>query len=380
MEINMDKKVTKKLRRKKKEKNMNINEETPAIEEKKQTKKEIAKVTKNAEIKPGIGLDIGTMNLLSARAKDDEISFKRQRDAFFGIDNGKMERAMLDKLDASYIVSPDEKNLFIIGDKALEIANFFKKDIKRPLERGVISTTEKEALLMIKEILHGVLGDPIEENEVCHFSVPAKPIDENNYNTVYHENLLKSFVSSFGYNAIPLNEALAIIWAEMSDDEYTGLALSFGAGMVNCALGFMGISKEEHQFSVARSGDWIDMGAAAATGTTAANIIAIKENGVDLLAPKTREEQAIAIYYENLIKYVCNGLEKKLNNNEETLSFPQPINVVVSGGTSKAINFEKVFEKELKTKTFPFQINSVRKAKQPLQAVAKGCLMNSLNS
>ena len=46
-------------------------------------------------------------------------------------------------------------------------------------------------------------------------------------------------------------------------------------------------------FSVARGGDWIDSGAARAVGGTSARMCSIKESGLDLQNPKTREEEAI---------------------------------------------------------------------------------------
>jgi len=150
--------------------------------------------------------------------------------------------------------------------------------------------------------------------------------------------------------------------------------------MVNLALSFLGVSDKKQQFSIARSGDWIDANAAQAVGAKTSKITMVKEAGVDLLNPRNREETAIKIYYENLISYVCNAIEKKFNTMEEMPNFPEAISVVVSGGTSKAINFDKLFEEELSKKKLPFLIKQVKKASDPLNAVAKGCLLNALQS
>lgn len=325
---------------------------------------------------PGIGIDVGTGNLVVAESLNQEASFKLQRDAFLDIEDNKMSRNMLDKLKANYIQSDNE--LFIIGEEALQVANFFNKDARRPLSHGCISTREKNALSMIKVILKNLLGDPVKENETCYFSVPAAPIDQENFNVVYHENILKTFISSFGFSAQAINEAFAIIWSELEDENYTGMAISFGAGMTNVCLSFMGTSEKEHQFSFARGGDFIDSSSAEAVGLKASRITVIKEAGVDLLNPKTREETAIKIYYDNLIKYVCDGMETKFNNSSTIPNFPEPIVVILSGGTAKAINFEKVFETEIKKKNLPFKIKSVQKAKDQLNSVAQGCLLNAL--
>jgi len=372
---NQEKPVEEKVEENKVEEKVEEKVEVPEEKPKKRRKKKVEKVKKDL----GIGLDVGTMFCISARSSDDEASFKVQRDAFFDIENNKMSKGMLDKLGANYIESENKKSLYVLGDEALQMGNFFNKEIRRPLSGGVISTREEEALVMIKVILKNLVGEPLEKDEVCHFSIPASSLDEDNFNVVYHENMLKSFLTSFGYNAIPLNEAVAVGWSELDDENFTGLALSFGAGMVNAALLFLGVSDTKHQFSVSRSGDWIDEGASKAIGVKASKITAIKESGIDLLNPKTREEQSIKIYYENLISYVCNALEKKMRNSEDVPNFPEPITVVVSGGTSKIGNFEKVFEEELKKKDFPFQIKKVKKAEDQLNAVSKGCLLNSLN-
>jgi hypothetical protein len=328
--------------------------------------------------KSGIGCDIGTMTVVSARQGQEGIQYKVERDAFFGVENNMMSRAMLNKLNANFVESEDKRKLYIVGEESLEMANFFNQEIQRPLCQGVISTREKEALAIIKIILKSIVGDPQEENEICHFSVPASPIDAD-YNIIYHQNILKSFLTSFGFKAIPFNEAAAVGFSELEDDDFSGLALSFGAGMVNVAFLMLGVAQDDQQFSISRSGDWIDTNASMACGIKASRITSIKEAGVDILNPKNREETAIKIYYENLIEYTCNAIEKKVNSSS-TLNFKKPIPVIISGGTSKIINFEKVFEKELRSKILPFEISEVRKAKDQLKAVARGCLLASINA
>jgi actin-like ATPase involved in cell morphogenesis len=327
---------------------------------------------------PGVGLDCGTMFAVAATYTNKETSFKTQRNAFFNIENNSFSKNMLSKLNASYVENIDKQNLYIIGDEALQVATFFNKECRRPFSKGVISTRETEALNIIKIILHNLVKDPIQENEKLFFSVPADPIDVE-FNNIYHENVLKSFLKSFGYDAEPMNEAFAIVWAELEDEKYSGMALSFGAGSVNVALSLYGISEKQQQFCIARSGDYIDFNAATAIGEKTSKITMIKESGIDLLNPKGREENAIKIYYENLIKYTCDTIEKRFKTMEDVPNFGEPISIIISGGTSKAGNFDKLFDQEIHTKNLPFKIKAIRKAKDPLNAVAKGCLLNALN-
>ena len=376
MDINLNKESSKNLEKEEIEKKKEEKVENVQKEQKIEKVKKVKKKKEKAKRLPGLGLDCGTMFVVRATFDENKkISYKTERDSFIDIENNVMSKNMLDKLNATYIESNDKKKLYVVGEESLSLAGFFNRECRRPFASGVISTREKEALNIIKAIMYSLVGDPIIENEKLYFSSPANPIDSD-FNNIYHENVLKSFLKSFGYNVEPIGEAYAITWAELEDKSYTGITLSFGAGQVNCALSKLGISEQNHQFSIAKSGDWIDQNSATALGVKSSKITAIKEGGVDLLNPKNREETAIKIYYENLITYVCNALEKKFNQND--INIDQPVTVIVSGGTSQAINFEKVFEEELKTKTFPFEIETVRKASNPLNSVAKGCLLMAL--
>jgi actin-like ATPase involved in cell morphogenesis len=334
---------------------------------------------KKSEIKrqPGVGLDCGTMFTVSASYYNGNTSFASERNAFFDIENSSISKSMLSKLKANFVESSDKKSLYVIGNEALFIADFFNKDCRRPFSKGVLSTRETEAIFIIKMILKNLVREPVVENEKLFFSVPADPIDAD-FNNIYHQNIIKSFLMSFGYNPQPMNEAFAIIWSELEDEKYSGMALSFGAGSVNIALSLYGISNSNQQFCLARSGDYIDSNAAQALGVKTSRITTIKEAGLDLLNPKNREETAIKIYYENLISYTCNAIEKKFNNTQDVPNFKEPISIVISGGTSKANNFDKLFEQEIKSKSLPFSIKQVKKASDPLNVVAKGCLLNAL--
>ena len=343
----------------------------------KKTEDKVSKETKEVSRKNGIGLDIGTSFINCAFMDDDEeIQIRTQRDAFFDIENDKFARNMLKANKANYIESDDSKSLYVIGQEAINFANVFKREVRRPLHKGVISTREPEALLMIKTIIKNVLGEPICKKEICKFSVPATPIDAD-YNVIYHENVLKSFIESFGFEAISINEGQSVCFSELDDEGFTGLAISFGAGMVNVSLAFMGTASV--QFSIARSGDWIDENAAMAIGERVTKMTTVKENGIDLLAPKDRYEESISIFYRNFVAYVVKAFEKKLKDTADVPEFPEPISIILAGGTSLAINFDKVFKQEIEKIKLPFSVKDIRLAEDQMFAVAKGCLYSALS-
>jgi hypothetical protein len=265
-----------------------------------------------------------------------------------------------------------ENEILIIGDAALETANVFGQEARRPLSQGLISAGEIDAIEVLGILIKHVLGEPSEENEVCYFSVPAAPVDDLTRDVVYHQGVFERIVSECGYDAVASNEAMAIIFSECAKEGFSGLSISFGAGMCNIALAVNTI--EGLCFSVARGGDWIDAGAARATGSTRSKIVTVKESGIDLMNPKSREEEAIAVYYKSLIEYCLKHVANEFKKISGKFSLPKAIPLVISGGTSKAGGFveffQQVFEKQ--RKRFPIEVSEIRHAKDPLNAVALG--------
>ena len=79
-----------------------------------------------------------------------------------------------------------------------------------------------------------------------------------------------SKVKKLGYKPKPLYEGLAVIFSELADENFTGIGISFGAGMVNICLACMSVPV--FSFSVTKAGDWIDQQVAKALAETASRI------------------------------------------------------------------------------------------------------------
>ena len=322
----------------------------------------------------GTSLDAGTMNLVSARKTETGVDTKQMRDAFLNLpaDSEKMLRLS----NVSYVKRADE--LLILGNPAFEMANVFGREVRRPLAGGLVSSSDIDALGVLGLLIKNVLGPPKEDGEHCYFSVPAAPVDKPGHDVVYHQGVLDRIIRECGYTPTAGNEAMAIIFSETAKDGFSGITISFGSGMTNCALAIS--TQEALSFSVARGGDWIDSGASKSVGGTQARLCAIKEKGLNLDKPEGREQEAISFYYRNLIEYTIDQIALQFKAIENRFSLPKPIPIVVSGGTSKAGGFLETFKSvfERKRKKFPIEVSEIRGASDPLNAVAHGLLIQAL--
>ncbi|QLD84273.1 hypothetical protein HWV23_00645 [Natronomonas halophila] len=318
------------------------------------------------------GIDVGTMNIVSAQQEGNETVFVSQRNSFVEIEYSDMAERMLSRSDVLHIRKDDK--VYVVGDDALNFANIFNEETRRPMKHGILSSEEQSAIPMIKLIIEQVVGEPDRPNERIHFSTPADPIDSD-LSTLYHQKTLESFLADMGYDPEPINEGMAVIYSELADSNFTGLGISFGAGMTNVCLSYYAVPVMT--FSVARGGDWVDEQTATATGEKIDKVTSIKEDDfrLDFTTDAGGVEGALSIYYDNLLDYVIENVAQEVNEEdvEEGLDVP----VVVTGGTASPPGFEKLFEERLEKANIPFSISDVRKADEPLYSVARGALVAS---
>jgi len=323
----------------------------------------------------GKGLDIGTVNLVTAiQGSEGEIETKKQRNAFIEVDVDTYSKNMLTKLNVPYVIQ--NKKMYVLGDAAFELANVLNKNTRRPMKDGLISPREADALPVMKMLIENILGKATSEGEICYYSVPAEPIDSD-LNVVYHKEVFEGVLRALNYEPRALVEGHAVVFAELSEEDFTGIGISCGGGMFNICVSYK--TMPALTFSTSRGGDWIDNNVANVLGIKPTRATLIKEKGVDLSQPKNREEEAIAIYYRNLINYTLTNIKSRFESADNMPSFPDPIEIVCSGGTSMAGGFVNIFEDEFKKVEFPLEIKKIRLASDPLNAVAKGGLMAVLS-
>ena len=319
----------------------------------------------------GKGLDVGTANLAAAvQNEEGGITVNVERNAFLDIPSDVYSKNMLSKLKVPYIVHNGK--LVVIGEAAFELANVFGRETRRPMMDGLISPQEQDALPMMKMIISKILGEPQVQGENCYFCVPAESLDVDN-NIVYHQGLFETMINSMGYNAHAINEAHAVIFSELAENDFTGIGLSFGGGMANACIAYKSIPCLS--FSVARGGDWIDKNVSSVLGCPRSKATHIKERGIDIRDPKSREEEAVSIYYRSLINYVLSNIKTRFESGQNMPTFNDPVDIACAGGTSMIGGFIEVFRDEFAKIDFPIPVGRIFRSEEALTAVAKGCLV-----
>ena len=344
--------------------------------EKTENKKEIVDTTKPTKSRL-LGVDCGTMNIVLAEQDDDgSVVISNIRNMYLPIDKSQLTGVELSNID--YVETED--SIFIIGEDAYKFANWFGQEVKRPMSKGLISPDEVDGIDVLTLIIEQLVGKEYSGDVV--YSVPAASLDRQN-NITYHEGVFARIFRELGYTCSSFNEAMAIIYSQCRDNKFTGLAFSFGAGMVNVALALKSVPIIT--FSIARPGDWIDENVAMSLGTVTNRVTSIKEKGTDLgnfkigNKKERRLREAIVYYYREVIRYSLEMVTDKLEEATGELELPESMPIIVSGGTSLAKGFLPLFEEVLSEyKDFPLDVSEVKHADDPLSCVAEGLLIRGM--
>lgn len=323
-----------------------------------------------------IGLDIGTMHLVCSRS--DLPDARITRNVFLKVDKDNISLSQLSNI--SYVEGQDGE-LFIIGSDAFEFANIFGAAVSRPMEKGLISPKEIAAIDVLTLMIKSLIGETKDKEVYCSYSIPAAAIDEDR-SVTYHENVFARILNTLGVNYTSVNEAMAIIYSECAKENFSGIAISFGAGMANIAISFKGI--EALKFSTARAGDWIDKMVAADLDMVVNRVTNIKEKymkltgNVDVKNKKTKRVlEALFYYHKALIDYTVKRIIKEFDEKVD-IEIDDPIPVVIAGGTSIPEGFVSLFKSVISASELPFEVSEIRRAKNPLTAVSNGLLVRTM--
>lgn len=331
--------------------------------------------------KPGVGVDIGTSNIVVARqTQDGKFVSRYHRNMLYPLDISDEASDLLQKSNYLYVKVGDK--YFVVGEDALNLINAIGKgEVVRPMKDGIMNPSLQESTDLLFYIIKAVVGDPIVPNEPLRFSIPANPVDSD-IDNVFHKMILTNFFKKMGYDPKPVNEAMCIAYdcnpvlkTEDGEVQLSGISCSCGAGMWNLALCYKGLSVVE--FSCTKSGDHLDQEVSRMTGTPVSKVIKIKEKKLNLknVDFSDRVQAALSIYYDDMIDRMVQHIAHKFANQNSDMD--GAVEIIVAGGTSMAPGFCARLEEAIKRVEFPFEVYRVRHSENPFYSVSQGACMRA---
>ena len=324
-------------------------------------------------------LDPGTMFFQSAELVDNDVNIKIIRNAFVELLDTEDVEEILSRNNWHYV--KDKTHYYVIGEDALKVARMFpgKVELRRPMQDGVLNKGEDKKMLIMSELVKSAIGKAPDEQSLVCTCVSSESVDGSADNS-FHKARLMGMIENFGWNVKVIEEGLAVILSERpviieedgTEIPYSGIGISFGSGRANCVLAYRGLSVIG--MSAAYAGDRIDQQVALHTDTSISQVTTKKEKELDFDNLDLDDDIifALDVYYEDMIKNVITHFSKKFK--EVKSQFDAPLDIVVAGGTAAPKGFCNKLKKVLNKLELPFKIKEIRMAKDPRNAVVRGCL------
>lgn len=336
-----------------------------------------------------LGFDAGTYHIVCCkRNAENEFSYKKEVNAFLEMPlENRFVFNMMKNAGVPLIENPEANLSYALGEAAVNMAYTMTQiELKRPMKDGCLNPKERSAQQIMNVMCHSLIGDIDEDNSVLYYSVPANAINQEtdaDYHGKVLEAMFRSYRSEKGYkiDPHPINEALALVYAELGNKNWTGIAASFGAGMVNVCYAIYGAPI--FSFSIVNSGDWIDKMASKAIGEATTTYVNREKMHADLTveSPETLVQRAIKTQYEIMIQHTVSGIKKGIEEMGNKARSEHPIDMVIAGGTSMPKGFDQLFRRILEqAKITSMKIGEVIRPADPLFSVARGCLIAAENA
>ena len=329
------------------------------------------------------GLDVGTSYLVSAKEESGKILYNKVRDAYYVV-NLKTGLGInpLEVAGINYINIGD--NAYLIGEDAIRFAVGQNDIARRPMRNGLISDVDLEAETMLIELFKSITKD-IPQGSVVKYTVPAQLINSDE-SVIVHQESISDILLGLGFKPSPINEASCVVLSELASIKFTGLAASFGGGLINVTVCNMGQPVQELTFSILGSGDKIDQivsNSLKGLGVKQSYVTLIKEKmskagrGIYNPAGNTdkdkRIEKAISMAYKSIIDNFTLSLEMVLN--KSSIDFIDSLPFIIAGGTSLIPGFVDYVKESLSKRKFNINLEDPILSQDPLSTVAKGALV-----
>src|SRR5580700_7541937 len=159
-----------------------------------------------------LGLDVGTSRVVVARVKDKKQEYDTQLNAFLTLPYSKLAESLLQREGVFHEVQGAE--IVVAGNDAEKFAEVFHIETRRPMAHGVLNPEEPHSLAVVRRIITKLVGKAAAEGQKIFFSVPAHGEGLNGA-IGYHEASIRQILVELGYEAVPIEEGLAVVYGEL---------------------------------------------------------------------------------------------------------------------------------------------------------------------
>jgi hypothetical protein len=317
-----------------------------------------------------IALDVGTRRFRALMVGPGQLVAKTCETTCAFLPDKPSVRRLLETSQVRFISEGDQ--LVVWGDSAASLARRCAIKTEHLLARNPLRKQKQTIAKPLDDVLDSLLP-PAQAEEVCCIGSLSDDL---------HSDWLMAAVASRGYRVVKCSAGLALILAELVQENFTGIGLVFGGSRCEAVLAMAG--EEIARYELPRGGDAIDQSLAILEDRYWWSMSGFRELDTDgitdwkeSLATKVQEPaipraERLLTGYEQLVSDLIAGCESRFDRHPLPSSLP----MVISGGAARIPGFLDLLSQHLRECVLPLNHHQIRLATAEY-TIARGLLIQA---
>lgn len=331
-----------------------------------------------------IALDVGSHEIRSLRIDRGKLIARHCRSAYAVLDDTASNRTLLQQVGVPFATC--EGQLLIYGDDADKVTQLFRIPCLELLPGGELPADDPPVRQMIATLVESLIGRAAGSGAICALTLPGTSASGGDW-TSQHREFLSRLLRLHGYVPLELSAPQALVLAELGSQAFTGIGLVFGAGSSQAGLIHRG--NVVAHCSVPYAGHWIDLRLARAQQVHFWDADGNKYLDVDktrawkeafngsLRNPVSSRDQQLADLHRGMVEFTLREAAMKFAPELKRFGTPDPLPIVVAGGTARIAGFRDLLLDVLPAVSLPVRVGDVRLVAEDDFTIARGGLIRA---
>lgn len=309
-----------------------------------------------------MSLDFGTTEFRALQNHDRCLLGRRTAAVYTSIPNQDAERRLLNQMHIPYQVS--EESLIVLGTPAIDLARSMRLATIPLLCDGLVPTNDPLGRQLISLVFESILPD-LGLQKACGI-ISRSAVDFEQRTDL---QLFAQLIRLKGYDPFPVTSTSAVAYAELGNDQFTGLVLDWGA--CGASVGAFRLGDSVVESHLVNGGNLIDDRIATIRnrfcwdrqGNRYLDTFSIedwkKSPSVRVDEPRTDDERLLAEIYREQMLTILNRFKTALLGSNAARMYSNEIKLICSGGCTQVGGFLPLIAQLIRDVELPVRLSEI---------------------
>ena len=307
-------------------------------------------------------LDLGTSAFRCLRRQESCLIGRKSPATYISLPINEADVSLLKQMRIPVIRSED--SLVVVGAAALDLAQALRISSIPLLMDGLVPTNDPLGRQLIGMVVDSIL--PNDENATSCGLISRSAVD---FEQSADLQLFAQLLRLKGYNPVPITSASALAYAELGDDQFSGLVLDWGAS--GASLGAYRLGETLAECNLVNGGNLIDERIARVRnrfcwdreGNRYLNTHAIEmwkhASQVRIDTPKTDDDKLISAIYQEQLVNILMRFKAAIIATPAAWLFAQNVKLICNGGCTQIGGFAEMLASLIHELDLPVKLSEI---------------------